>query len=114
LINLESVMSRNRGRGLAEEASTFGRSGAAPRKVPASEAKAHLSELLDKVERGETIAITRHGRVVARLVPDPEHRRQQAAAAISDIEALGREVRERNGPISVEDIISSIHEGHRI
>ena len=33
------------------------------------EAKSHLSELLDKVESGEEIAITRHGKVVARLSP---------------------------------------------
>ena len=30
-------------------------------------AKAHLSELLDKVEAGETVLITRHGRPVAHL-----------------------------------------------
>jgi prevent-host-death family protein len=30
-------------------------------------AKAHLSELLDKVENGEEVVITRHGRAVARL-----------------------------------------------
>ena len=32
------------------------------REVQASEAKAHLPRLLDEVERGETIVITRHGR----------------------------------------------------
>jgi prevent-host-death family protein len=31
------------------------------------EAKAHLSELLDKVEAGEDVVITRHGRPVAQL-----------------------------------------------
>lgn len=31
------------------------------------EAKAHLSELLDKVENGQSVVITRHGRPVARL-----------------------------------------------
>ncbi len=33
------------------------------------EAKTQLPRLLDEVERGETITITRHGRPVARLVP---------------------------------------------
>ena len=33
------------------------------------EAKAHLSELLDKVEAGEQVVITRHGRAVANLSP---------------------------------------------
>lgn len=33
------------------------------------EAKTHLARLLDEVERGRTVTITRHGREVARLVP---------------------------------------------
>jgi prevent-host-death family protein len=32
-------------------------------------AKTHLSALLEQVERGEEITITRHGKAVARLVP---------------------------------------------
>ena len=31
------------------------------------EAKAHLSELLDKVENGETVVITRHGKPIANV-----------------------------------------------
>ena len=33
------------------------------------EAKAHFSALLAAVEAGEEVAVTRHGKVVARLVP---------------------------------------------
>lgn len=40
------------------------------RTVPVVEAKTHFSALLTAVEGGEAVAITRHGRVVARLVPD--------------------------------------------
>ncbi|MFW5452908.1 type II toxin-antitoxin system Phd/YefM family antitoxin [Thioalkalivibrio sulfidiphilus] len=40
------------------------------RTVQIVEAKAHFSALLAAVEAGEEIAITRHGKVVARLVPD--------------------------------------------
>jgi prevent-host-death family protein len=32
-------------------------------------AKTHLSRLIDKVNAGEEVVITRHGRPVARLVP---------------------------------------------
>lgn len=35
--------------------------------VSLAQAKAHLSELLDKVETGEDVVITRHGRPVAQL-----------------------------------------------
>jgi prevent-host-death family protein len=37
--------------------------------VSATEAKARILALLDEVEAGEEIEITRHGRLVARLVP---------------------------------------------
>jgi len=45
---------------------------ASSKTVGAYEAKSKLSELLDLVERGRTITITRHARNVARLVPAKE------------------------------------------
>lgn len=41
----------------------------ARRSVGAYEAKTHLAHLLDRVEKGERITITRHGAPVAELVP---------------------------------------------
>jgi prevent-host-death family protein len=38
------------------------------------EAKARLSELLERVEGGEVLTLTRHGKPVARLVPIAERR----------------------------------------
>lgn len=38
--------------------------------VPVVEMKSHLSALLAQVARGDEIAISRHGRIIARLVPD--------------------------------------------
>ncbi len=43
------------------------------------EAKNRLSELLDLAERGEEFAITKYGRVVAKLGP-PQHTRDAEAA----------------------------------
>ena len=37
--------------------------------VNLADAKARLSELVDRVETGETVEITRRGKLVARLVP---------------------------------------------
>jgi prevent-host-death family protein len=37
--------------------------------VSLAQAKARLSELLDKVEAGEEIVVTRHGKAVARISP---------------------------------------------
>jgi prevent-host-death family protein len=39
------------------------------RQVTATRAKAQLLALLDEVQAGESLEITRHGRVIARLVP---------------------------------------------
>jgi prevent-host-death family protein len=78
-------------------------------KIQASEAKTHLPELLDKVEQGESIVITRHGRAIARLVPEPDSRQAEVDRALEGIKAL----RKRTKKISVEELLSSRHEGHK-
>lgn len=50
------------------------------------EAKSRFSALLAEVEAGEEIAVTRHGKVVARLVPD---RPRMAADAFRDFWSEG-------------------------
>lgn len=58
------------------------------REIGAFEAKNKLGTLLDWVESGEEILITRRGKPVARLVPDtPRHDAQQAVAAAARIRA---------------------------
>ena len=62
------------------------------REVGAFEAKNKLSYLLDLVERGEEVIITRHGREVARLVPPrPVRTREQARAAMRRIRQRAEE-----------------------
>lgn len=39
------------------------------RRMTATEAKAKILAVLDDVERGDEVEITKHGRIVARLVP---------------------------------------------
>ncbi|MGA3398322.1 MAG: type II toxin-antitoxin system prevent-host-death family antitoxin [Acetobacteraceae bacterium] len=59
------------------------------REFGAFEAKNKLGHLLDLVEQGEEITITRHGKDVARLVPPRPHvSREEARAAV-------RRIRER-------------------
>jgi len=59
------------------------------RLVGAFEAKNKLGQLLDLVEQGEEVTITRHGKEVARLVPaQPVRSREVARAAV-------RRIRER-------------------
>ena len=49
--------------------------------VGAFDAKTHFSQLLQRVERGEEITITRRGKVVARLVPATTRPNRDAALA---------------------------------
>lgn len=48
--------------------------------IGAYEAKTHLPALLERVQRGEQITITKHGKPIARLVPirrsGPDRRRE--------------------------------------
>jgi len=56
------------------------------REFGAFEAKNKLGQLLDLVEHGEEVIITRHGKAVARLVPPKRAvNRDQARAAIRRI-----------------------------
>ena len=79
------------------------------RQIQSSEAKARLPELLDEVERGETIVITRRGRAVARLVPETERRQEEIEEAIEGIKRL----RKKMPGLTLEEILSARHEGHK-
>ncbi len=79
------------------------------RQVQASEAKTHLPQLLDAVENGETIVITRHGRPIARLVPDQESRKAAVAKAIDGI----MELRTRTGKVTLQELLDARHDGHK-
>lgn len=58
--------------------------------LPVSEARAKLPELLTRVEGGDAITITRHGRAVAILVPPELWHRRSRAAVLED----ARKIRE--------------------
>src|ERR1700710_1569696 len=79
------------------------------RDLQASEAKTHLPQLLDDVEHGETIVITRHGRPIARLVPEVDRRQAEAKEAVAAIRAL----RKGAGKITVEEVLSMRDEGRK-
>jgi len=80
------------------------------REIQSSEAKTHLPQLLDAVEQGETIVITRHGRAIARLVPDQDAHQADKIRAMEEIKAN----RVGMGRVSVADLLSARDEGRRI
>ena len=65
--------------------------------VGAFEAKNTLGSLLDRVERGEEIVITRHGKPVARLVPNTDLAGQdRARAAFERLREAARQLAKEN------------------
>ena len=78
------------------------------RQVGVYEAKSKLSQLVEQVEHGESVVITRHGRPVARLVP-MEIERPNVAETIAAIRAF----RKRH-PLKGVTIKELINEGRRI
>jgi prevent-host-death family protein len=107
------------------------------REVQASEAKARLANLLDAVERGETIVITRQGKPIARIVPEAdrhptevnrvtaeiarrqaeiEHRQAEIERRQAEIERVAAEIEKfrRTMPdISLEEILSTRGGGYK-
>lgn len=53
------------------------------REIQAADSRIHLPRLLDQVEHGETMVITRHGRPIVRLVPDVDRRREEIDQVIA-------------------------------
>ena len=78
------------------------------REVGSFEAKTHLAQLLDAVEKGERVLITRHGKPAAMLVPPAG----ALPGDVARVAAVLREVRAstKPGPESLRDLIA---EGRR-
>jgi prevent-host-death family protein len=82
--------------------------------IQASEAKTKFLSILDDVERGASVIVTRHGKPIARIIPDEAvktaneiARREKVREAIRDIEQL----RQRVGKMSLAEIIDAKNEG---
>jgi prevent-host-death family protein len=77
------------------------------RTIQASEAKTRFLSILDEIERGESVVITRHGKPVARIQPERDFDERKAKNAF----AIIREIRQRTLPMSVDEILSARDEG---
>ena len=80
------------------------------------EAKTHLSELVARAEQGEEVIITRHNKPVAKLVPISEVSAELVARRrqiFQELQAIGREIEKRGGPLTVEEILEWRDEGRR-
>lgn len=76
--------------------------------VNLADAKAHLSELVDRVVQGDSIEITRRGRAVARLTGALSPRKPIDAAALAAFTSgLAPQAQ------SAEDLVRSMRDGDR-
>lgn len=75
------------------------------REVGSFEAKNKLSALLDQVEHGTEIVITRHGKAVARLVPaGPGFDRDKARRAAAGLREASKGVTLRG--LKIKDLVN--------
>jgi prevent-host-death family protein len=80
--------------------------------VTAFEAKTRFGELLERVSRGEEVVITRHDKVVARLVPEGPQRLDEVRRAVSGLLELQDRIRRRTrAKVSDREVRSAIEEG---
>lgn len=81
-------------------------------KVTAFEAKTRFGELLERVAKGEEVVITRHDKPVARLVPEGAQRVDDVRRAVSGLQELQQQIRERSrAKLSDRDVRSAIDDG---
>jgi prevent-host-death family protein len=83
--------------------------------VGAYEAKTHLSQLLDRVEKGESLTITRNGKPVARLVPAAPAAAAGGSESVVERFRAFREKLRADGvkPFTTDEIIDLVHGGRR-
>jgi prevent-host-death family protein len=80
--------------------------------VTAFEAKTRFGELLERVSKGEEVVITRHDKVVARLVPEGPQRLDEVRRAVSGLLELQKRIRRRSrAKLSDREVRSAIEEG---
>jgi prevent-host-death family protein len=75
--------------------------------IQASEAKTKFLRILDDVENGASVIVTRHGKPVARIVPEAAVDRERVERATEGMRAM----RKRIGKLSLEEILSARDEG---
>jgi prevent-host-death family protein len=85
-------------------------------RVSAFEAKTRFGELLERVTRGEEVVITRHGKPVARIVPEGAKRLEDVRRAVEGLRELQHRIALRaKGKVRLSDreVRSAIEEGRR-
>ena len=87
--------------------------------IGAYDAKTHLPELLERVQKGERFTITKHGRPVAELLPYSGHNKERARQAVARMRSARLALAKRG--VRLRDVLKRgqslrdlAHEGHRV
>ncbi|OGT25087.1 MAG: hypothetical protein A3I77_05565 [Gammaproteobacteria bacterium RIFCSPLOWO2_02_FULL_42_14] len=84
------------------------------REVAAFDAKTHLSKLLDRADHGESFAITKHGRVVALLIPAIHKPKLAFTEVVSGIMKLRQKIAKRGIKMTLQDVDEFKKSGRRV
>ena len=74
------------------------------------EAKTHLPSLLNEVENGQSIIITKRGKVIAKIVPATDAEQRDVKQVIAEFRAYSQRQGRTLGGLTVRDMIE---EGRR-
>ncbi len=76
----------------------------------AYEAKTHFSQLLDRVEAGETVLIKRHGKVIAELTAPTLPKKRKSPTPLTDqMRVLRQQIKQsQTKPFTIEEIVKMV------
>jgi prevent-host-death family protein len=79
--------------------------------VGSYEAKTHLPRLLNQVQRGETITITKRGKPIAVLSPAQQQPQRDVRTVIEEFRAYSKQRARTRGLLSLREIREMTEEG---
>ena len=85
-------------------------------RITAFEAKTRFGELLQRVERGEEIVITRHDRPVARVVREGAPNLESVKRSVEGLRRLQQRIRKRSrgkSALSADEVRAAIGHGRK-
>ena len=83
-----------------------------PASITAFEAKTRFGELLDRVERGEEVVISRRDKPIARIVPEGRPRLQEVAAAVERLRVLRADLSAQGiEPLTAAELLDAKNDG---
>ncbi len=83
------------------------------RKIGAFDAKTRLSQLLDQAAEGQSFAITKHGRVVALLIPAEIKIQLPVSEVIAGIVKLRHKIAKRGVKMTSQEVDEFKKQGRR-